>query len=364
MQYSSGKILNIQALRGVAVLLVIALHLAANEAKYGHGYRILPEWLAIGASGVDVFFVISGFVMATITRGEFRKPGAIPGFLYHRVTRIYPAYWFYSLIMLGIFLVQRETGAAPRTVDIPASFLLLPQAQLPLLVVGWTLVHEMYFYLGFALLLMFPERWLSRLLVLWGAASVAGRYVFAPAESPLIQLATNPLILEFIAGALIARWSFSGKPASGWLFLAIALLWWMAGYGVAVNLGLAPESSEWRRVLVFGVPAALGIHGLVALEKHSGWILPDWLVSLGNASYSVYLSHLLVIATLGKIWERLGLTGFWVNGVVLGGMLVSVVVFGMASFRLMERPLLSFSRRYEKAFIGPFRQPVQTMLRR
>lgn len=356
MNHPSDKIFNIQAARGVAVLLVIALHLLANEAKYGHGFTILPSWLAIGASGVDIFFVISGFVMATITRGEFQRPGASLKFLYHRATRIYPAYWFYSLIMLGIFLAQQKAGTAARTVDIPASFLLLPQTQLPLLVVGWTLVHEMYFYLVFALLLRFPEKYLSRLLVLWAAASVAGRFLFDPAGNPLIQLVANPLILEFIAGAFIALLSFSGKPVSGWPFLTLAFLGWAGGYAIAANLGLAAHSSEWLRVIVFGTSAALGIYGLVALERYSEWKLPSWLIAVGDASFSLYLSHLLVIATVGRAWEKLGLTGFWINSVVVGGMLMAVVAVGMASFRLIERPMLAFSRRHEKALVGAFQK--------
>ncbi len=209
MQYSGNKIVNIQALRGLAVLLVIAVHLAGYEEKFGHGYTILPKWFAIGGSGVDIFFVISGFVMVTITRGRFQQTGSIRRFIYHRLMRIYPAYWFYSLIMLAFFLMQQRQGDNSRMVDITASFLLLPQNQWPLLVVGWTLIHEIYFYLVFSLLLAFHERWLLPLMILWGGATITGSLLLFPNENPTIQLITNPLTLEFNNFELVATMAAS-----------------------------------------------------------------------------------------------------------------------------------------------------------
>ncbi|MGJ0484950.1 MAG: acyltransferase family protein [Methylomicrobium sp.] len=347
----SNKILNIQALRGIAVMLVIAFHLAGNEEKYGHGYTILPDFLAIGSSGVDIFFVISGFVMVTITRGRFRKTGAIRKFIYHRVTRIYPVYWFYSVLMLAIIWVQWETSSSTRVIDMTASFLLLPQNQLPLLVVGWTLVHEMYFYFVFSLLLAFHERWLSALMILWCVASIIGAVILSSTENPIIQLIVNPLTLEFITGGLIARAHFSGKSSFAWLLLILAVAWWILGYGICVKLGLAPESSSWLRLLLFGVPSAFFVYALVALEKSSGWRMPSWLMLIGDASFSIYLSHLLVIAFIGRIWEAFGLVGPYTNGIVLIAMLLSALVIGITSFRLIELPLLNFTRRFEPLFV-------------
>jgi len=347
MQYPSNKIVNVQALRGLAVLLVIAVHLLGYEEKFGHGYTILPRWFAIGGSGVDIFFVISGFVMVTITRGRFQKTGSMRKFIYHRLMRIYPTYWFYSLFMLAFFLMQQKQGDNSRIVDITASFLLLPQNQWPLLVVGWTLIHEVYFYLMFSLLLAFHERWLLPLMILWGGASIAGYFTLSPIENPAIGLITNPLTLEFIAGGLIARLHFSEKSFAGWPFLIIAFAWWLSGYGFCAKLGLAPESSNWLRVLIFGIPAAFFVYALVTLEKNAKWQLPIWLVLIGDASYSVYLSHTLVFAAIWRSWGKFGVAGPWANGMVIVTMLFSSLVIGMVSFQLIERPLLKFTRRFE-----------------
>jgi len=352
MEKHGTRILNIQALRGMAVILVIAFHLQRNEERFAHGYTVLPDFFTIGSSGVDLFFVISGFVMVVITRGWFQKSGAIRKFLYHRVTRIYPMYWFYSLLMLAVYLIQLKTSSNVRIVDITSSFLLLPQSQLPLLVVGWTLIHEMYFYLVFSLLLVFPERWLFPLMMLWGITSINGSLI--PVENPAIKLITNPLTLEFIFGSLIGLIHFSKTSSlefvkwSGWILLLTAFVWWLSAYGICMELGIWPESSGWLRILVYGTPAVFFVYSLVTIEKHSSWRLPVWLISIGDASFSIYLSHLLVIGAIGRVWEKSGTVGTWVNGAVLIAMFISVLAIGMASFQLIESPLLKYTRRFEK----------------
>jgi peptidoglycan/LPS O-acetylase OafA/YrhL len=304
--------------------------------------------LNIGISGVDLFFVISGFVMVGITRGWFHQIGTVRKFIYHRVTRIYPVYWFYSLVMLAIFLVQQKAGGT-RIVDITASFMLFPQDQLPLLVVGWSLIHEVYFYLVFSLLLIFPERRLLPLMALWGISSIIAWLILSPVKSPDVHPIANPLTLEFIAGGLIARIHFSATSTAyrGYVFLALAFVWWALGYAICMKLGLPLGQSAWLRVLLFGVPAAFAVYALVTIEKYAQWQLPSWLISIGDASFSIYLSHVLVIAMIGHIWEKIGIVGSWMNGSVLMVMFFSTLSIGLLSFQFIERPLLKFTRRFE-----------------
>lgn len=351
MSLHRNKNLNIQALRGIAVVLVIAFHLQGNEEKYFHGYTILPDFLTIGSSGVDLFFVISGFMMVAITSGRFQKTGAIYQFLYHRVTRIYPMYWFYSILMLIIYLIQVKTGNNTRIVDITSSFLLLPQDNLPLLVVGWTLVHEVYFYVVFSILLAFHERWLLALLVTWGLALISASLI--PYVNATIKLISNPLTLEFIFGCIVALIHFTKKPSLefakylGWPLLSISFIGWLLAYSICMRNGFQPVSSDWSRIFVFGIPSTIFLYALVTIEKSSSWRLPNWLISIGDASFSIYLSHLLIIAAIGRIWQQLGMSGIWANAAVLTAMFFAVLAIGMASFRFMERPLLKFTRSFE-----------------
>jgi peptidoglycan/LPS O-acetylase OafA/YrhL len=123
-----GKIQNIQALRGIAVLAVVLFHFLYIEEKYGGSETLLPDVLQFGMIGVDLFFVISGFVMVTVTRGKFQIPKQAFRFIYHRLIRIYPIYWVYSLLLLIVYFIQPTwiNNAQWNQVDILASFLLLP----------------------------------------------------------------------------------------------------------------------------------------------------------------------------------------------------------------------------------------------
>ena len=122
------KLLNIQALRGVAVISVVLFHLVTIEKKYGGPKTFLPDIFNFGMFGVDLFFVISGFVMIAVTRGKFQNTKQAIRFLYRRASRIYPTYWVYSILVLMVFwfnptLVNSSQG---NQVDILASFLLIP----------------------------------------------------------------------------------------------------------------------------------------------------------------------------------------------------------------------------------------------
>jgi peptidoglycan/LPS O-acetylase OafA/YrhL len=127
------KIENIQGLRGIAILLVILVHLKELDKKFGHGERILSDFFLIGASGVDLFFVISGFVLVAATREVFQHPASILHFFYNRLSRIYPLYWFYCAMILAVFLVRPEWVPALHEgrASILESLLLLPQDVFP-----------------------------------------------------------------------------------------------------------------------------------------------------------------------------------------------------------------------------------------
>jgi peptidoglycan/LPS O-acetylase OafA/YrhL len=98
----TGRIQNIQALRGGAVLMVVLFHLAGMEKEFGGGERLLPRLAGSGRAGVDLFFVVSGFIMVTVTAGAGRGLRSAGDFLYHRATRIYPVYWFYTAVLIGL----------------------------------------------------------------------------------------------------------------------------------------------------------------------------------------------------------------------------------------------------------------------
>jgi len=348
-----AKFASIQVLRGIAAMLVVFAHLQVVEQRYGLGDPILPGWLDYGQSSVDLFFVISGFVIATVSRAQFRSLPAAGHFLFQRVTRIYPPYWLYSAIVLLVWLYRPGlvNAAQGHQIDILASFLLLPQDLLPLLMVGWTLTHEMYFYLVVALLLpLIPERAFPLALAAWAAVVILGQghAMLYPGEllDPTLRLMLHPLTLEFIGGAAVALLLYGGAGGHGRAILALGI----AGFILAVRAlqagyAVLDGADRWR-LLWFGVPALLVTYGAARSEIEGKLRFPAFMRRIGDASYSIYLSHILVLSAIGRLWPQ-ALLPYPIDHVAtLAAMLLATLGVGWLSYRWVEVPILQAMRHW------------------
>lgn len=350
---TSVKFENIQALRGVAVLLVVFCHLQVIEQKYSHGQMVLPDWLDYAIASVDLFFVISGFVIATVTRGQFQSLPAAGRFIFQRVTRIYPPYWFYSVIVLILWWCKPElvNSAQGNQVNILASFLIIPQNLLPLVMVGWTLIHEMYFYLVITIFMpVVSERAFPVLLVLWALIVIVGSSFFminlGGDCQATAQVIFHPLTLDFIGGAAIAllvnsrigskERLIAGIGISAFLF---SLIWFGANEPIVKTEG-------WPRVLLFGIPSLLVVYAAARAEISGKVCFPKSMITIGDASYSIYLSHVLVLAALGRIWGKIAIAGVMINVAMLVTMILATISVGLLSYRWMETPILNRFRKW------------------
>ncbi|BCG64450.1 MAG: exopolysaccharide production protein ExoZ [Methyloprofundus sp.] len=344
------KIQNIQALRGIAVLSVTLYHLSIIEQKYGGSISILPKLLQFGMFGVDLFFIISGFVMITITRGKFQNQQQALKFIYHRIARIYPSYWVYSLLVLGVFLIQPTwvNSTQENQVDIMASFLLVPANTLPLVMVGWTLIHEMYFYLiFFILLLISAEKNIMATLIIWTAIVIILN-TFVLLNNPVFKIISHPLTIEFIAGCIFAvvfyQKNIRFRVPILLVMAALTLALSIYGFYLYQNITEQIDPTNWWRVLVFGTPALLIVFCFIYAEK-SGYILPSALIKIGDASYSIYLSHILTLSATGRVWAMFATDSISDNIIMLPVLLIIVLIVGIISYHLIEKPLLKLSHR-------------------
>ncbi|MEP6481283.1 MAG: acyltransferase [Rhodoglobus sp.] len=333
-----GQLRSIQVARGVAALSVLAFHSLDSAHKYFGGIQVLPAFFDGGKWGVDLFFVISGFVMVLTTRkrhGEIREAGK---FLWSRFFRIYPTYWFYCLLLLPVYflapgLINSSQG---NHVDLLASFLLLPSDTLPLVLVAWTLTIELWFYLVFAVLLLVPERFLPLGLGIWFAVLIAINWNGPIDASPFIQVPTNSLAIEFIFGAVAAL-----------LFRQVGrvLACVLAAAGVAVIVFLSTAIAAGPalvRPLTLGVGFALVVLAFAAFENRSGIGVVGRLSIFGDISYSVYLSHIMVLAVMGQIWQRVpGPLGSSVPAIAVWWVVTfaAALVVGYLSYRWVEKPV-------------------------
>ena len=272
------KLENIQALRGIAVLLVLMVHIGLVEKKYSL-HPILPNLVQFGMSGVDLFFVISGFIMMTISMHRKKNIESAFQFLYLRVVRIYPLYWFYSVLILAVTFVHPEwvNSSTQGNSDLFKSFFLFPQNGFPLLQVGWTLIHEMYFYIGFFILLFFvrSNQALFVSAIVWGlfVLLLDGTINFL---TPTLKVVFHPLTMEFIGGILMAyaiykfEMKFSIEIYKG-LFLLSLLLVILNYYLFDAYYESAPF--QWWRIFLFGIPAIVMVFVVVDFVQRHGAFL-------------------------------------------------------------------------------------------
>lgn len=343
----SKKLESIKLLRGIAILLVMLFHLRIIEEKYGAGL-IFPPSPALGFGGLDFFLVISGFITIIVTKGKEYSFQYVKEFLYTRLTRIYPLYWLYSLPVLIVFTFAPTwvNSAQGNKVDMLASFLLLPSHLLPLLNIGWSLVHQVYFYLAFAFFLAFLRvDQLPKALLAWIILSILGEVaiLFTDLEkNATFALIVNPLNYEFIFGCLAAYYISNIKTlriGQYILFFGIALYITMF---MTLTFAFPPTTKdwEWLRVIVYGIPAVLIVSGLVSIERTTGKFPDGLLGKLGDWSFSIYLSHIPLMTLLGRIWSYFFTPSFFGNITFLVGVLISVVIFGWLSYEWIETPWL------------------------
>lgn len=307
-----GEIQSIQILRFVAASLVVLVHCASGQ--------FLP-----GVAGVDIFFVISGFI---ITRIMSRHSPA--SFVKDRLTRIYPIYWICLLPMVLL--------SAFDSLRLASSITLWPvfgRFQVQYLPPSWTLCFEMLFYSAAALILW--RRWFLAPIV---AAYLAAMPLGYLTQSPALMFIGSPLVLEFGFGVILAK---AGEATSHRTLGALAILVGAVVIFLArdMRFGLIESAFTMQaphRAIVWGLPAAAIVWGALQLErpfKHWFWKLASY---GGNASYSIYLSH-------GVFMELMEPN----NPYLKLAMAPVYIVLGMGVHSFIEAPMLRLIRGHKRA---------------
>ena len=294
-------ILSIQYLRGVAALLVVLSHIAWKNIQAGGS--TLHWWHEAGAFGVDIFFIISGYIMVYITQNMHQKPHNVRIFLKKRFIRIIPLYWFYTLIALAVFILMPErVNSADGGTDIVKSFFLLPLASNEnyLIGVGWTLHFEFIFYLLFSFGLLF-SRTVGNITVLSAILFSLFYYVFIPMEgmSYLFYSFLNDIFIEFALGMVLYFLLLKIQKVPSLISLLSILL------GVFLFVYLHNEGNlTGVHHIDTGISAFLICFGIVSLEYF--WKKREYtlLTKMGSASYSIYLLHPFVLVGVVMINKK------------------------------------------------------------
>jgi exopolysaccharide production protein ExoZ len=348
---TKGTVWNIQILRFVAAAMVLFAHLNSELGKFpamaGEYIRFEPVWWP---GGVDIFFVISGFIMYYISSSAFGRPGASADFVRRRLVRLVPPYWlFTTLNLLAMVLMPHFMNV--RTVEplqLIGSYLFIPALNVqgmpfPVLVLGWTLEFEMLFYAVFAIGLRFRHD-VGLAVIVGLILAIAGANWIQPLPMPFGFWA-DTIVLEFLLGIGLAFAYRRGLRLKPWMALIVlaagvaALLWVQA---------VEYPGSGWRyRFLWAGVPSLVVCAAFALVpESPKPGRFKQVLVLLGDSSYALYLSHPFTLGAVAWVVLRLGLTSAWLY-IAFAAMACIAAAFGFHIF--VEKPVYEFLTRWLKA---------------
>ncbi|MEP7456587.1 acyltransferase [Phyllobacterium sp. SB3] len=316
---------SLQYLRASAAIAVVAFHIG----------ELFGLKLSFGALGVDLFFVVSGFVMVLATQYKEQTPAY---FLLKRIIRIVPLYWLITLTGAALALSRPNLfpNVEPQVDHVFASLFFIPHFSpagdmFPLTGQGWTLNYEMFFYAIFGTVLFLDKRWRLISLVATILTFVVFGLLTSP-QSPLLLTYTSPLLLEFLIGVLICKlW------LNGWVLGKLLAL-------TTVSIGLIASlafhiSSMQANALTVGLPMGLVVYGMICLEKEGGLPNSRSLKYLGDASYSIYLAHYLPANFVELLAAK---SGWSMNLSLYLPTTLLAVGFGVLVYKFAELPITAY----------------------
>jgi peptidoglycan/LPS O-acetylase OafA/YrhL len=353
--FPHGEIRNIQILRCLAAIFVVFYHIYLWELKYFGPGLSTPNFLRLGEAGVDIFFAISGFIMVYIQPKRLCEWADIRRFLLNRVTRIFPPYWIVSSLLLPLLYLKPNlfNNYYHNQVDIIRSYLLLPQSYTPLLGVGWTLIHEFYFYCIVSIALIFGFRGRIIFGFLWsGTIIIANLWLGdnAGGNNHFLQLCLSPFSLTFILGYFVGifyRIAFRFTTRVHYITLTAGVLLLICTLYFPPPEGVYPNNNSLRRFFMYGLPPLAFLFAFIGLERNwKGRLKP--LEKLGNASYSIYLIHLPLIAAIDTICSKIPFLSFGSQPITLISLaifsLIISICIGFAFHLWIELPSVNFAR--------------------
>ncbi|USI72465.1 acyltransferase family protein [Sphingomonas morindae] len=286
--------------------------------------------------GVDFFFVLSGFIITWVHRGDLGRPERLGNYARKRFLRIYPPYWGVTIPLILLYLAFPAGGDPTKhdPANILRSLLLLPNPVQPVLGVAWTLTYEIFFYALFACIIFAGRRALIALPI-WAAAILIAYAALPPQPFP-IGFLLSPYNLEFMMGVasalVLARYPI---PAPGLLVLI-----GVASFLALMLFALHVQDDPLRGRMAFGIPSVLFVLGTAELERRRPIRLPALARLLGAASFAIYLVHPVLLSFGCQAVVRLG--GRALPPDVASLLLAAIAVtVGVGYHLLLERRLVA-----------------------
>ena len=332
---TSSRLVWVETCRGIAATSVLLYH-ASRHFDLNCGMPRLRAAFQFGHSGVDLFFVISGFIILFVHFDDVGASDRIGRYIGRRLTRVLPLYWI-EVVMTVAARVAGDHATAPAV--IAWAILPVPIFGDALLGVSWTLQYELVFYLVFAVLILNRAAGCVA-MALWLAVIAIGAVTAAQIKVPGAYWGT--FNLEFFAGMAVAYRLRNGRVVryKTWLFIGVALF---VATSIAEDVGSLDGYGTFAR-LVYGLPASLIILGCAEASRSGNVRAPAILTRLGTASYSLYLFHLLAIGVVWQLWVALGLDNALPPTIGFCLAVAGAVVAGLMISQSIEYPLMRLIR--------------------
>ena len=327
-------------MRAAAALAVLSHHIADEGAHFWgmDENSSLRHFIKGGMIGVDLFFILSGFIMTHISMKE-NKPRV---FFYKRIARIVPTYWFYITLTLiaTVALSIFKRSSEERLSYIISSYLFFPAANskgkiFPLLDIGWTLNFEMFFYAIFSLSLFIKNRSirLKSLLAFLLFFSILGYFI--PAKYIALKFWSDQIILEFGLGMIIAMlYDQKVKISSNWKWILIT-----TSVIFECIVTYYSRAIDEYRFFLWGIPAAVSLAaGMLGEREGAHSKLYMWMFKIGTVSYSLYLVHPFIIRLVTVMFLKFGLVmpALWIPATLI--MFIAAIIAARLSDKYIEFP--------------------------
>lgn len=334
------KLVLIQFSRALVPILVMLFHLSGTMMDYFEfnlfGFSYLPI-----SGGVDYFFALSGFMMYYIYRDSLGQSNQLKNYLLNRFIRVYPLYWLLTIVFLVILFINPNYGVGHETDTdtIISSFLLLqsPRELEPVLNVAWSLVHTVFFYLVFSLLFFSKINISKALIMIWALLTVGFSMGYIYIDNYLIRFFFNEYNFIFLVGVfcayLVTHYKFNFKMSV--FFSVIGVLGfpiiWLNSIDKFINITFD---------LGIGLSSAFIIFGLASIDLQRDIKIPIPLNYIGNAAFSIYLSHNLTLDILSEVVSEFSfyeMAGGWMTSMIL---ILCMLGVGCLVHSFIEKPLI------------------------
>jgi len=335
----------IQFSRALVPFLVMLFHLSGTMMAY-FDYNLLGFSFIPISGGVNYFFALSGFMMYYIYRESLGQTHQLRSFLFNRFIRIYPLYWLLTCLFLFVLFLNPDFSVGHETdMDtLITSFLLVqsPRELEPVLNVAWSLVHTVFFYLVFSLL-FFSKVNISRVIItIWALLTLAFALDYLYIDHYLIRFFFNQYNLIFLAGIFCAYCITHFKMNIKVSILMIII----GGLGFPVIWlnsihPFIPISFDMGT----GFASALIILGLGSVDMQKDMKIPRLFNYIGNAAFSIYLSHNFALDLLSELISQLSIydyLGGWLTSMLL---LICMLSIGCLVHSFIEKPLIHLIRK-------------------